>query len=301
MQKNRAVARYEEAVAILPVCLRKTALELPDEKKAIAEEIRLRVGREMTILLPEGEEGVGVTVTTDDLEILCDLATEFSRYAASETLQNGFLPIKGGFRVGLCGSAVMKNGSNTNLKNFSSASIRISREKKAVASPFIPQILQENRFINTLIISPPGGGKTTFLRDMIRCLSEKGLRISLIDERGEIAVMYRGEAQLDVGPFTDVLDACPKAIGIPMMLRGMNPQIIAVDEITALEDIKAMSLAAGCGVGLLATIHAGSIDELIEKPLYYDLLRNRVFRQAILIQRSNQERKYVIEELPCLS
>ena len=299
MQKDRAVLRYEEAAAILPICLRKAALGLPEEQKAQAEEFRLRAGKEMTVLLPESEVTLGIEVTPEDLDILCDLATEFSRYAAAETLREGFLSVRGGFRVGLCGSAVIKNGVNTNLKNFSSAAIRISREKKGIAVKLIPQLFKENRFINTLIISPPGGGKTTLLRDIVRCLSEQGMRISLIDERGEIAVVYRGEAQLDVGGCTDVLDACPKAIGIPMMLRAMNPQIIAVDEITVLEDIKAMSLAVGCGVGLLATIHAGSIEDLLEKPLYRELLNNQVFQQAVLIRYFTNERTYVIEELPC--
>lgn len=300
MQKNRAALRYEEAAGILPICLRKAALGLAEELKAQAEEFRLRTGKEMTVLLPSGEVSLGIEVTPEDLDILCDLATEFSRYAAAETLREGFLSVRGGFRVGLCGSAVMKNGVNTNLKSFSSASIRISREKKGIADKLIPQLFREDRFINTLIISPPGGGKTTLLRDIVRCLSEKGTRISLIDERGEIAVMYRGEAQLDVGGCTDVLDACPKAIGIPMMLRAMNPQVIAVDEITVLEDIKAMSLAVGCGVGLLATIHAGSISNLLDKSLYRELLENQVFQQAVLIQHLESERAYVIEELSCL-
>ena len=301
MQKDRAVLRYEEAAAILPIRLRKAALELPEEQKAIAEEFRLRTGKEMTVLLSEGEVSLGMEVVPEDLDILCDLATEFSRYAAAETLREGFLSVRGGFRVGLCGSAVMKDGINTNLKSFSSAAIRISREKKGIAVALIPQLFQENRFMNTLILSPPGGGKTTLLRDVIRSLSEQGIRISLIDERGEIAVMYRGETQLDVGRCTDILDACPKSIGIPMMLRAMNPQIIAVDEITVPEDIKAMSLAVGCGVGLLATIHASNIEDLLERSLYRKLLHDRVFQQAILIRHSDRGRTYEIEALPCLT
>ena len=297
MEKNQAVLRYEEAAAILPVCLRKAALELSDEKKAEAEEFRLRAGQELAALLPGGEEPLGIRVTTEHLEVLCDLATDFSRYATAETLRDGFLSVRGGFRIGLCGTAVIKNGINTNLKSFSSASVRIAREKKGIADPLISQLFHGTGFINTLIVSPPGGGKTTLLRDIVRCISEKGMRVSLIDERGEIAVMYRGVPQLDVGPCTDILDACPKAVGIPMVLRAMNPQLIAVDEITMPEDVKAMSLAAGCGVGLLATIHGETMNDLLEKPPYYDLLRNQVFRQVILIRQGNGERRYEIEEL----
>lgn len=122
----------------------------------------------------------------------------------------------------------------------------------------------------------------------------------LIDERGEVAVMVQGEPQMDVGPHTDVLDGCPKAVGIPMVLRAMNPQIIAVDEITVREDLRAMAMAAGCGVGLLATIHAADVAELAQKPLYRQLLEERVFRLAVRITATAQAgRAYRLETLPC--
>ena len=252
----------------------------------------------MTVLLPQGERELDAVVEPEELETLCDLATEFSRYAAAETLREGFLPVRGGFRVGLCGTAVMKDGANTNLKNLSSAAIRIGRQYLGIAKDLVPQLMREGRFWNTLLLSAPGGGKTTLLRDLVRCLSRQGQRVALIDERGEVAVMVRGEPQMDVGPRTDIVDGCPKALAIPMVLRAMNPQIIAADEITLREDLKAMSLAVGCGVGLLATIHAGSVGELLEKPLYRQLLEDRVFRLAICIRCQGGERTYEVEELP---
>lgn len=303
MQKNLNILRYEDAAAILPNRLRKVAMALPEEQKAAAEEFRLRAGRPLTVLLPGGETPLEVFVEPEELETLCDLATEFSRYAAAETLREGFLPVRGGFRVGLCGTAVIKDGANTNLKTFSSAAIRIARERKGVGAALAPRLFRDGRFASTLILSPPGGGKTTLLRDLIRCLSEGGAdyapqRIALIDERGEVAVMYRGEPQMDVGPRTDVLDACPKALGIPMVLRAMNPQIIAVDEITLREDLKAVAQAAGCGVGLLATIHGADTAELMQKPLYRRLLEERVFRLAVRILQGPEGRSYEVEELP---
>lgn len=304
MSKNELISRYEQAAAILPSRLRKAALALADGEKAQAEELRLRAGRPLAVLLPSGELPLDVEVEPEELETLCDIATEFSRYAASETIREGFLPVRGGFRVGLCGTAVMKDGANTNLKNLSSAAIRIARERKGVAEGIVPRLFQNGGFVNTLILSPPGGGKTTLLRDLIRCLSQGGpdhpaQRVSLIDERGEVAVVCRGTPQMDVGPRTDVLDACPKALGVPIVLRAMNPQIIAVDEITVREDLTAMSLAAGCGVGLLATIHAAGVPELLRKPLYRTLLENQVFRLAVRILREENGRAYALEELPC--
>lgn len=294
--------RYEEAARVLPGRLREQALAQPPEVRQMAEEFRLRAGQPLVVLLPEGERSLGAAVTPEDLETLCDLATDYSRYAAEETLREGYLSVRGGFRVGLCGTAVMKDGESTALRDLSSAAVRIAREQRGIGEAVAPRLFRDGRYQNTLLLSPPGGGKTTLLRDLVRQLSQgEGVppqRITLIDEREEIAVMYRGQPQMDVGPRTDVLSGCPKALAISMALRAMNPQIIAVDEITVREDLRAISQAAGCGVALLATIHAANVEELQAKPLYQELMAGRVFRQAVLIRTGPEGRLYAVENLP---
>ena len=305
MQNEYALSRYEQAADLLPVRWRQAARRLSMEKKTVAEEFRLRTGQPMTVLLPEGEMPLSEkdsrqAVTQSDIEQLCDTVTEYSRYAASDTLSQGFITARGGFRIGLCGTAVVREGKNSNLKEFSSAVIRIAREKQGIALPLLPLLWEEGEFCSTLILSAPGRGKTTLLRDMVRLLSDGTeefpfLRISLVDERGELAAMHEGVAQLDVGQHTDILEACPKAQAIPMLLRCMNPQIVAVDEITVKEDLSAMASAANCGVQLLATAHAANKEELFAKPLFRELVELGVFKRYITIAIEAGERRYIVE------
>lgn len=304
MEDAQALRRFDQAAEVLPSRLRRAAMALPPERRAETEEFRLRTGQTMTLLLRSGELDTGAPVEPGDLDLLCDQATEFSRYAAMETLRQGYLPLRGGGRVGLCGSAVMKDGDCANLKSFSSACIRVPHEQTGIAPPLLPELWQDGTFLSTLILAPPGGGKTTLLRDLIRCLSvgeedRPGLRVALADERGEVAVSWQGTPQLDVGPRTDVLDGCPKALAIPILLRTMDPQVVAVDEITLREDVRAMAMAANCGVALLATIHASGVEELKRKPVYQKLLAARVFQKAVIIRREAGERRFSVEDLPC--
>lgn len=299
-------ARYEEAVQLLPSRLRRIAESLPPEEKERVEELRLRVGENMTALCGGAERTLGGTdaaVKPDDLETLCNIVTDFSRYAAADTLRQGYLTAPGGFRVGVCGTAVTKNGENTLLKDFSSMCLRISREQVGLAVPVMREAYPDGRFVSTLLIAPPGYGKTTLLRDFIRNLSDgtdtlAPRRVALVDERGEIACMRGGRAQMNVGVHTDVLDGVPKSQGMEMLLRTMNPEVIAVDEITVYSDLRAIARCANCGVSLLATVHAANAEELLTRPLFRKLTQMRVFRRAVCIGMENGERTYKTEEMP---
>ena len=305
MTESYAITRYELATALLPPKWQRVARALPDWQKAQAEEIRLRAGHPLTILLPEGEQWIrGETqeVSPQDLEQLCDIVTSYSRYAVTDQMAQGYLTAPGGFRIGICGSAVMQEGICRNLRQLSSANIRISRENIGISDSVLQQIVQSSTFCSTIIVAPPGAGKTTLLRDLVRNLSNgteqlSASRVAVVDERGEIAGAYHGVPQLSIGCHTDILDGAPKSVGIPMLLRSANPQIIAVDEVTAREDLQAMMQAANCGVTLLATIHAADLQELKRKPLFAKLLALQVFEKTITISREAGGRHYHVETL----
>lgn len=303
--ENVDLARYGQATEILPLRLRPFARRLPASQQRVAEELRLRIGQPMSVLLPQGELLLSTApearVQTGDLEQLCQQASDFAYYAAADSLRQGFLTVQGGFRLGVCGTVMMQEGRNAEMKQISSLSLRIAREKPGIAQTLAEELFTGQRLHSTLILSPPGGGKTTLLRDLVRLLSDGlgthcGLRVGLVDERGELAACHRGVPQLHIGRQTDVLDGCPKAIGIPMLLRAMNPQVIAVDEISTAEDFQAIRQAAGCGVSLLATLHGTDLSELRAKPLYAALLQERIFTRAICL-RNPAERVWCVEEV----
>ena len=174
MAECYSIDQYEQAAHLLPIRFQRIALHLPDWQKEQAEELRLRAGHPMTVLLPRGEQSLGpeALVTQGDLELLCDTVTGYSRYTAAETMSRGYITAKGGFRIGLCGTVVLQEGRSINLRSLSSACIRIAREIPGLADGLVDRLFQNGRYCSTLIIAPPGLGKTTLLRDLVRCLSD---------------------------------------------------------------------------------------------------------------------------------
>ena len=291
-----------QAAKVLPPRLREEALSLPEEDKFRVEEFRLRAGWPMTAVIAGEERPLGgPPVQGEELERLVELASRASLHAVLDRVCQGYLTAQGGHRVGLCGAAVMRGGEVHSFRSLSSANLRIARQVRGAAAPVLKGLCPGGRLADALILAPPGLGKTTLLRDLIRSVSEgegcAPLRVSLADERGEVAAMYGGLPQLEVGRRTDVAEGCPKAQGLMLLLRAMNPQVLAVDEITAPEDVRALIAAAGCGVTLLATAHGESRADLERRPLYRPLLEEGLFRFLVRIRREGAGRSYQIEEL----
>lgn len=289
---------YLNAAEVLPDGLRERARQMAGQWASCAEEFRLRAGRDAAVLLPEGERPVaaGRPVTPRDLQTVLERATGASLHSVYQDLCSGFVTTRAGCRVGVCGSVVFENGRVTAMRDFSSLSVRIPRQCRSAADEAYP-LLARAGLPSALIVAPPGGGKTTLLRELVRRFSESGRRVCLADERGEVAAVCGGRPGFDVGPCTDVLSGGVKAVSALMLIRSMSPELLAMDEITAPGDVEACINAANCGVSLLATAHAVSLSDLGARPLYRRLLEQRIFSHAVVLRRAGRARSCAVEEL----
>ena len=214
-----------------------------------------------------------------------EYVSNYSMYAYESQLRQGYITIRGGHRVGIAGKVVLENGRVKTITEIGMINIRFAREYIGCSKKIMPYVTECGNLLSTLIISPPGGGKTTLLRDMIREMaSEKeGKTVGVVDERSEIAACYLGVPQNDLGVTTDVLDGCPKAEGMLMLLRSMAPDVIAVDEIGTKEDMQAICQVANCGCKILATIHGTSIEEIRDKPFLKEIIGLNIFQRFLVL------------------
>lgn len=285
--------KEDRILSVLPRDIRRI-IQREELEYAHLQEIKLRAKKPLLLIYRGGElilgrqRGQPYYVTKEDIREMMEYVSNYSLYAYEEEMKQGFITIEGGHRIGMTGQAIVENGKVKNLKHISSINMRLSHEVLGCADEIFPYITRNRRLYHTLIISPPRCGKTTLLRDMIRQISSgnaylKGMSVGVVDERSEIGGCYMGIAQNDLGIRTDVLDGCPKAEGMLMLIRSMGPQVIAVDEIGTAGDVSAIEYAMHCGCKLLATVHGQSMEELRQKPLFGQMVEEKRFERYILL------------------
>lgn len=256
------------------------------------EEIRLRTNKPLNLKLPQEIKTIDYIVNQQEVLQAFEKVCENSVYSYRRQICDGYITIKGGNRVGIVGSAVIDNGQVININYISSLNFRIARQKIGCSNKIIEDIvdIQNNSIHNTLIVSPPGCGKTTILRDIVRNISNgikyinfKGKNIGVVDERGEIAAMYKGIPQNDIGIRTDVIDNMPKPEAMKLLVRSMAPDIIACDEIGSIKDVEAIDYAMCSGIKGIFTAHGKDIEELNKNPELSKLLDKHTFERIILL------------------
>ena len=277
------------------------------------QEIRMRVEKPF-LILADGEEYFvtekgeltkqeqkGYIVTKQEIMETISYITHYSLYAYEDEVRQGFLTIEGGHRIGIAGKMVMEGNRIKNIKYISFLNIRITHEKKGCADELLPYIIDQGRICHTLLVSPPRGGKTTILRDLVRQLSNgtkflPGVTVGVVDERSEIGGSYMGVPQNDLGIRTDVLDCCPKAEGMMMLIRSMSPHVIAVDEIGDYEDSRAIEAVMNGGCKVLATVHGSSIEDIQKKPLLQQMVTQKVFERYVILGNLPGKIKEIFDE-----
>lgn len=266
------------------------------------QEIRIKIGKPLSLIKDNKEIICKYNVTSEDLRITLQKISNYSLYAFEEEIRQGYITIQGGHRVGLAGQCVIQKNTIKTIKNISSMNIRVCKEIIGCSNEIMEYIVDNNEILNTLIISPPKCGKTTMLRDIARNISNgfsainlRGKRTVIIDERSEIAASYNGVPQMNVGIRTDVYDNCIKSEGMMIAIRSMAPEVLICDEIGTYKDMEALVMAFNSGVNVIATIHGKNIEDLYARPVFKEVLDNKVISKVIVL--SNKKGVGTIEEV----
>lgn len=284
--------RCEEVLSIFPNMLREMLDSMQVDTEQL-QEIRIRAGRQMLVLCGNREYASGQKLSGMQIKEILSYLSNYSLYAYEDEIRQGFLSLPGGHRVGLSGRTILEARKVKTLTEISSLNIRFAHEVKGCADELLPYLWENGRLLHTLIVSAPGHGKTTLLRDCIRQISDgsalhPGMTVGVVDERSEIAGCFRGLPGNDVGSRTDVLDGCPKAEGMMMLIRSMSPKVVAVDEIGSRDDLNALTMAMNCGCVLLATVHGNSMEELCRKPVLREMVEAGMFERYVFLKTADR-------------
>ena len=262
-------------------------------------EIRLRAGRPVFLIYAGGERFLRIKgqepylVTRQDLKETLEYVSGYSLYAYEDEIRQGYISVQGGHRIGVTGKVILNGDRIRGMKYISCINVRLSHQIPGCADAVMPYIQSKNHIAHTLIVSPPRCGKTTLLRDVIRQLSNgrkniSGVTVGVVDERSELAGSWQGIPQNDLGMRTDILDACPKAEGMQMLVRSMSPDVVAVDELGKEEDFRAVESVIHCGCRLIATAHGNSVEDILNQPFFQKLKKMEVFERYIVLGGRDQ-------------
>ncbi len=304
MREYQNQKKFQQAVGYLAEPVSTILSYLPDFDKSVIHEVRMRVGQPLSVTIGQeiffltqqskrepNPSGSCYIVTRADLQNCMRTLCQYSVHSHMEEIREGFLSVRGGHRAGICGTAVCQGNELLNIREISSINLRICRQIDGCADPLMPHLLEGDRPVGMLIAGPPGSGKTTLLRDIARQLSlgtgRKRYKTAIVDERSEIASVFEGEPQNDVGICTDVLNGYPKDVGMLHAIRALSPQIILCDEIGSAREVEAVMGCVNAGVAVLTTIHASNIEELTRRPQAVSLLESGAFQKLVLLKDSS--------------
>ncbi|MUV39668.1 Stage III sporulation protein AA [Lentibacillus sp. JNUCC-1] len=282
---------------LFPASIEQAISQHVNLKWDILQEIRIRVGQPIELIFDDGYISIKNPIpAANDAKHIMNKLSAFSLYRMEEELRHGYVTIEGGHRVGLAGSVNTIDGYVKAIQHVMFFNIRIAKEKKGCALPVLPHLYNQGLYKNTLLIGPPQTGKTTLLRDLTRLISTgwsdtAAQKVAVIDERSELGGAIKGIPQHDLGFRTDLLDACPKAEGMMMVIRSMSPDVLVVDEIGSDADVKALMEALNAGVSVICSIHGYTLEDIKKRPSLNTLFNQSVFERFIVLNRHHQPGK----------